>query len=181
MALRQATTNCDFIKWNEVEEGTVIQCFFIETKPSSNQKFNDTVYIETLEGKRYGLSGSANLLRAIEQVRPGWYVEITYRGSTILESGQQKGSKCHQFDLAYDDERIHPLFSNDPSSRNEVAYTNSAASSQPQQTQQAPTPPALVRPEAPVQQQVQQPQQATTSVATPPTQAEAPVKKKSIF
>ena len=139
MALKQATTNVEYIKWSEIEPGSVLKGFYIETKPSNKPGYAPTIYIETVEGRRFGMSASANLERALEQVREGWYIELKYEGMIVLESGNFKGSNCHQFSLAYDDERIHPLFSGDASARQEVTYKNSDAEEQPT--------PALVKPE----------------------------------
>jgi hypothetical protein len=195
MALKQVTTNVDYIKWSAVAPGSVIQGFYIETKSSVKYPDNMNHYIETLEGKRYGLNGNANLDRALEQVRQGWYVEIRYDGMVTLSSGRFQNKECHQFTLAYDDERIHPLFSGDASARQEVQYKNStageaAAPQQPAQTQQpiqnvAPQqnaaaanppqqnqPPALTAPTQP---------QQNAAAANPPQQATPTAPKRSIF
>ena len=194
MALRAATTNVSFIKWDEVEDGSVICGFYLERKPSSNPKFKDTHYVEIVSnnpevhGKQFGLGGTANLERAFDQVRPGWYFELKYLGKIVLENGVNKGANCHRFELLYDDERIHPLFSGNAAARESVEYKNSAAAEPaalqaaangdayivpthagPAEQQQQPAAnPALVKPE-PAAAAVQQP------AAAPAT------KKRSLF
>lgn len=167
MALKTISSNAEYIKWAEVEADSVIKGFYMETKVGRKYN-NNNHYIETTEGKLYGLNGNANLDRAMEQVRPGWYVEITYKGMITLESGNFAGKECHQFEIAYDDERIHPRFSGDPSARKDVEYSNSDA----QKTEEKPAPP-LASPES---SQAQAPAQQ----AEPEKPAE-PVKKRKIF
>lgn len=175
MALREASTNVDYIKWSEVDDGAVIKGFYIESKPSAKYPDNQNHYLETIDGKRYGLNGKANLDRALEQVRPGWYVEITYKGKTELTSGPRKGTDCHQFGLAFDDERIHPLFSGDAAARQEVEYKNSEGD-KPAADKVTPAAdkatPALVKPE---QAKTEQAASAKSE------QASEPAKKRSIF
>jgi hypothetical protein len=211
MALHQVSTNQEFIQWNEVAEGAKICGFYMKTE--ENKKYPGTFnhQIETPDGKAYSLNGKANLDKALENVREGWYVEITYNGSIILESGPRKGSKCHQFSLAYDDERIHPLFSGDSSARHEVAYKQAEQAQgqqapqqyqqqpeqQPQQYQQQPPQqqqpqqqgsllaPPLAQPQQyqqPQQQQYQQPQQQQQYQQPPhQQQQQPPAPKRSVF
>jgi hypothetical protein len=209
MALHQVSTNQEFIQWNEVAEGAKICGFYMKTE--ENKKYPGTFnhQIETPDGKAYSLNGKANLDKALENVREGWYVEITYNGSIILESGPRKGSKCHQFSLAYDDERIHPLFSGDSSARHEVAYKQAEQAQgqqapqqyqqqpeqqpqqyqqQPQQQQQqqgSPLAPPLAQPQQyqqPQQQQYQQPQQQQQYQQPPhQQQQQPPAPKRSVF
>lgn len=163
--MKSVTTNCDYVKWADVAEGSVIKGFFWETKKSAKYPSMNH-YIETIEGKKFGLNGSANLDRALEQVRQGWYVEITYLGTTVLESGNFKGKDCHQFNVAYDDERIHPFFTGDASARKEVEYKNSAAA------EQAAPAPTLVKPESVAAQAAPSAQPVAATQAAP---------KRSIF
>jgi hypothetical protein len=139
MALKAATTNCEYIKWGQVEEGATITGFYMETKPSVKFPNQLNHYIETVEGKRYGLNGSGSLDKAFEQIRQGWYVEIAYEGMFTLESGNFKGTEYHRFKVQYDDERIHPFFSGDASARKEVEY---------KRDEQTTAPPVLVKPES---------------------------------
>ena len=181
MALKQVTGNVDYIKWSEVDEGSVIKGFYKETKASAKYPDNMNHYIETEEGKVYGLNGSANLDRALDQVRQGWWVQITYQGQITLENGRFAGRPCHQFDVAYDDERVHPLFSGDASARKEVNYKNAEAQ---QPKDEAP---ALVRPQQ--QAAAQAPPSQAPAAAAPPaaTQSAAPsaappaTQKRKIF
>ena len=166
MALKPATTNCDYIKWNEVTKGATIKGFYMETKPSAKYPNQMNHYLETIDGKRYGLNGSANLDRALEQVKEGWYCEIEYDGLLTLESGPFKGKDCHQFNISYDDERIHPYFGGDTTARQEVAYKA------PTET----TPPALAKPEEVLAGRTVTP---TTTAAPEPAAAGKP--KRSIF
>lgn len=173
MALKQINTNIQYVKWAEVAPGTPIQGFYMEMKLSDKYK-NQIHYIETLEGKRYGLNGNANLDRAFEQIRQGWYFELVYQGTIIMESGKYPGKECHQYTIAYDDERIHPYFSGDAKAREEVAYKNSVAAP-------AAAPPNIVKPEAPTAVTPVQPAAAVTQPAAQPVAAGASAPKRSIF
>jgi hypothetical protein len=126
MALKQISGNVDYIKWSEVEEGVTIKGYYKESKPSAKYPDNLNHYIETAEGKVYGLNGSANLDRALDQIKQGWWIEITYDGQTTLENGRFAGRPCHQFTLRYDDERVHPLFGGSSAANQNVEYKNGA-------------------------------------------------------
>ncbi len=143
--------NVTFIKWKEVAEDTTIKAFYIETKPSSKYPNQQIHYVETEAGARYGLNGNANLDRMMEEIGQGWWIHLTYNGMDTMENGRFAGKDCHQYKLAYDNDRVHPRFSRDGAAREEVKYKDDE--SQPEEKQATDKPatkeketPALVRP-----------------------------------
>lgn len=176
MALQQVAMQVSYIKWTEVDPGTILKCFYIETKIGKFKgKDKETHYVETPEGNRYGLSGNANLDRGFKNIRPGWYVEITYKGMITLSSGENAGTECHQFEMAFDDERIHPLFSGDAAARKPVEYKESSSGDTPSEDKPAPT---LVKPDAP--KPAAQPAESAAETPSEPAAA-GTGKKRSIF
>lgn len=178
MAMKQLTGNVDYIKWADVEIDAEIGGFYMDSKESSRFPGNFTHYVETTDGRKLGLTGNANLDRAFEQIRKGWYVQVTYKGMTTLQNGNFKGSECHQFAIAYDDERVHSFYSGDPSVRADVQYKNESDESVPEQQQQQNAAPALVKPGTQVPAQQSQPQQQQTQQAPA---AESSKPKRSVF
>jgi hypothetical protein len=125
MALKKLSMNVTYVKWADVPVDTTYKGFYMEMKIS--EKYGNQIhYIEELDGKRLGFNGNANLDRAMEQIQEGWYFELTYKGMTKLETGKFAGADCHQFEIAVDNERVHPMFSDKPVAREEVTYKNSA-------------------------------------------------------
>lgn len=132
MVMVKLTTGVDYVKWTEDLENVVLKCFYLETKKS--EKYDSlNHYVEVAEGEskgnKLGLNGSANLDRALEKVPAGMYIEITYMGQVQLTGGKYKGKPCHQFEVACDPDRFHPLHGGGSAALNEVTYKNSDAPS----------------------------------------------------
>ena len=177
MALTQLPTQCEFIKWAEMERGDTIKGFFKESQESARFKGTFTHYVESTEtGKLLGLAGSGALDRAIEQIPQGTYVEIEYDGMSEIKKGANAGTQAHSFKVAYDPERIHPLFAGGQADAHKpVEYKRDAGGAK---TESAAPPLAKPEPNAPKSA----PGATTTQqTAEPVAAAPAPVKGKRPF
>lgn len=80
-------------------EGRFIKTEIIDSKFGSNQKSNKYI-IETDDGTKMGVFGTASLNRQFKNVPEGSYVWITYKG----EETSSNGRPVKVFDVEYDDE-----------------------------------------------------------------------------
>lgn len=180
MALKEISSNVEYIKWTEELKDVKICGWYHESKPSKNYPDNLNHYvISSTTGARLGLNGTGSLDKMFEQVRSGWYVEITYQGQVVLEKGTMKGRPCHQFKFAYDDENIHAFHSGDSKTQD-----GDAEYAEPEQAPEKidnTTTATLAKPESQTPATNQPAQSAGTnpapSAGTPPA-SEAPPKRK---
>lgn len=94
-------TSKTFVKPAEMTEGQTIKGIFVGSEIDQFDKPNHTV--RTTEGD-FTLNSAGSLDKLMEQVTPGQYVEITYRGTKTLTSGKYKGKEAHQFEVAASEE-----------------------------------------------------------------------------
>lgn len=175
MGMKILPNYIQYWKLDEAKPGDTIEGFFKEWRPSDKKGYQPTIIIEDEDGETIHGVAATRLTKVFvgdkeksigPQILPGWFVSLKYLGSKVIETGDYKGSNAHQFEIGYDDQRIHPIYGGDPSARKPVEYK--PADSEPQQAaKQAPPPLAKPEPAKTEQPATQQPAPQEDAPAQP--------------
>jgi hypothetical protein len=87
-------SDVEYIKWAEVEVGTLFEGIFMRT---SESKFKTLNLHFDIEGNDIVLPASGILKSKMKKVNIGDNVQVTYLGMVPLESGDFKGKEAHDF------------------------------------------------------------------------------------
>lgn len=86
--------NCVEIKPGDLVAGVYVKSFV-------DEKFGKTNFVILTKTGEIVLTGG-NLGSRMNEVKPGAYVEITYKGKSEMKSGKWKGTKAHNFTVDYE-------------------------------------------------------------------------------
>ena len=107
---RASSVQCVYRKWSEWDVGDVFIGKYISTKIDNYKKPNwifevveaqlgDKKEAKALKGKNLGLNSNGELDRAMETIKIGETVQITYNGKEEMDGGPYKGKDKHKVDV----------------------------------------------------------------------------------